>query len=82
MNGLFRDNGAVSNSLKKWLKSPEGDLYTHITIACLSVVSICTVRISKIFSLQFFFIFLMFTFHRSLGINPLDMGIVKINNIH
>lgn len=39
--------------LKKWLKSPEGDLYTHITIIRLSVVTICTAHIFKIFSLQY-----------------------------
>jgi len=31
MDGLFRDGRAISNSLKKWLKSPEGDI-THSSI--------------------------------------------------
>jgi len=35
MGGLFRDKRATSNSLKKRLKSPEGELYTHITIIYL-----------------------------------------------
>jgi len=53
VDGSFRDKRAISNSLKKWLKSPEGDLYTHITIIHLSLVSICTAHISKIFSLHY-----------------------------
>jgi len=48
-DGLFRDRRAISSSLKRWLKSPEGDLYTHITIIRLSVVTVCTAHISKIF---------------------------------
>jgi hypothetical protein len=53
MDGLFRDKRAISNSLKKLLKSPEGDLYTHITITRLSVVGMCIAHISKIFSLKY-----------------------------
>jgi hypothetical protein len=53
VDGLFRYRRAISDSLKKWLKSPEGDLYTHITIILLSVVAICTAHISKNSSWQY-----------------------------
>jgi hypothetical protein len=52
VNGLFTEKRAISNGLEKWLKLPEGVVYTHITIIYLSVVSICTADISKLFSLQ------------------------------
>jgi hypothetical protein len=53
MDGLFRDRRAISSNLKKWLKSPEGDLYIHVTIICLSVVTTFAAHIYKMFSTQY-----------------------------
>jgi len=53
LHGWFRDRRVISSSLKMWLKSPEGYLYTHITIIHLSIVAICAAHISKIVSLQY-----------------------------